>query len=188
MKKAQDEVRSLISNKEKVVESDLDQLHYLKSIIKETIRFYPPGPLLLQRETIQDCKINDYDIPVKTRLLISTWAIGRDPNVRERSDEFYRDIFMNNSIDYQGHDFQFIPFGAGRRICPGMQSAILVFELTLVNLLYLFDWESLKRLSKENIDMSEAPGVTLKRKSALILLPKSSRCKGPISISVKSSD
>jgi len=80
---------------------------------------------------------------------------------------------MNNSIDYQGHDFQFIPFGAGRRICPGMQSGILVVELTLVNLLYLFDLESLKGLLKEDIDMSKAPGVTLKRKSTLILLPKS---------------
>jgi len=75
MKKVQDEVRSLISNKEKVVESDLDQLHYLKSIIKEMMRLQPPGQLLLQRETIQDFKSNDYDIAAKIRLLISTWII-----------------------------------------------------------------------------------------------------------------
>ena len=105
MKKAQDEVRSLISNKEKIEESDLYQLHSLKSVIKETMRLHPPGQLLLQRETIEDCKINDYDIPAKTRLLISTWAIGRDPNVWERSDEFYPSRFKNNSIDYRGHVF-----------------------------------------------------------------------------------
>jgi len=172
MKKVQDEVRSLIRNKEKVEETDLDQLQYLKSVIKETLRLHPPVPLFLQRETIQYCKIHDYDIPAKTRLLISAWAIGRDPKIWERADEFYPDRFMNNSIDYRGHHFQFIPFGAGRRICPGMQSGILVVELALANLLYLFDWELPNGMSKEDIDMSEAPGVTVHKKLALHLVAK----------------
>lgn len=170
MKKTQDEVRSLVENKEIVEESDLDQLHYLKSVIKETMRIHPPVPLLVQRETMQECEINGYRIPAKTRLFINTLAIGRDPDVWERADEFYPERFMDSSIDYKGHDFQFIPFGAGRRICPGMHAGILVVELALANLLHRFNWELPKGISKEDIDMGEAPGVTVHRKSSLQLV------------------
>lgn len=88
-----------------VEETDLDKLHYLKSVIKETMRLHPPVPLLLQRETIKHFQIKGYDIPPKTRLSINAWAIGRDEAVWERPDEFDPKRFMNSHIDFRGHDF-----------------------------------------------------------------------------------
>lgn len=172
MRRVQDEVRSVIGNKGKVEESDLDQLHYLKSVLKESLRLHPPVPLLVQRETIQHCKVIGYDVPAKSRLLINALAIGRDGDVWERPDEFYPERFIDSPIDFRGHDFQLIPFGAGRRICPGMHSGMLVAELALANLLCLFDWELPEGVSKEDIDMSESPGITVHRKSGLRLVAK----------------
>lgn len=171
MKKAQDEVRGIVGNKRKIVlESDLDQLHYLNSIIKEIIRLYPPVPMLVQRETMQDCQINGYDVPAKTRLLVNAMAIGRDEDVWERPHEFYPERFINCSIDFRGHNFEFIPFGAGRRICPGMNAGMLVVELGLANLLHNFNWQLPPGLSVENMDMREVPGITVHRKSSLCLV------------------
>lgn len=172
MRKVQDEVRSVVGNKGKVEESDLDQLHYMKSVLKESMRVHPPVPLLVQRETIQHCRVDGYDVPAKTRLLINTLAIGRDGGVWERPDEFYPERFVDSPIDFRGLDFQLIPFGAGRRVCPGMHAGILVVEIALANLLYLFDWELPEGASKDDIDMTESPGVTVHRKSGLRLVAK----------------
>ncbi|KAJ6808226.1 cytochrome P450 71A9-like [Iris pallida] len=172
MKKAQEEVRSIVGKKGKVEESDLDRLYYLKCVMKEVFRVHPPVPLLLQRETIQQCRVDGYDIPAKTRLLVNTVAIGRDASVWERPEEFDPERFVGSAIDIRGHDFELIPFGAGRRICPGMGVGILVVELALANLLYSFDWELPEGTTKEDIDMSEAPGITVHRKSHLRLVAK----------------
>lgn len=173
MSRAQKEVRGLVSSKAMVDERDLDHLPYLKSVIKETMRVHCPVPLLVQRETIRHCKINGYDVPAKYRLLVNAWAIGRDVQVWERPDEFNPDRFMDCPIDYKGQDFEFIPFGAGRRICPGMSPGVLVVELGLANLLYRFDWKLPEGMLKEDIDMEGAPGVTVHRKSALCLVATS---------------
>ncbi|KAJ6820735.1 cytochrome P450 71A9-like [Iris pallida] len=172
MKKAQDEVRSVAGKKGKVVEGDLDRLQYLKCVLKEVFRVHPIAPLLVQRETIQHCRVDGYDIPAKTRLLVNTFSIGRDARVWERPEEFDPERFVDSNIDIRGHDFELIPFGAGRRICPGMGVGILVVELALANLLYWFDWELPEETTKEDIDMSEAPGITVHRKSHLRLVAK----------------
>ncbi|KAJ6793578.1 cytochrome P450 71A9-like [Iris pallida] len=172
MKKAQEEVRSIVGKKGKVEESDLDRLYYLKCVLKEGFRVHPIVPLLVQRETIQHCRVNGYDIPAKTRLLVNMVAIGRDASVWERPEEFDPERFVGSAIDIRGHDFELIPFGAGRRICPGMGVGILVVELALANLLYSFDWELPEGTTKEDIDMSEAPGITVHRKSHLRLVAK----------------
>ncbi|KAJ6793579.1 cytochrome P450 71A9-like [Iris pallida] len=172
MRKAQNEVRSIVGKKGKVEESDLDRLQYLKCVLKEVFRVHPTVPLLVQRETIQHCRVDGYDIPAKTRLLVNTLAIGRDASIWERPEEFDPERFVGTDIDIRGHDFELIPFGAGRRICPGMGVGILVVELALANLLYSFDWELPEGTTKEDIDMSEAPGITVHRKSHLHLVAK----------------
>ncbi|KAJ0983437.1 hypothetical protein J5N97_011692 [Dioscorea zingiberensis] len=168
MKKAQDEVRNVIGRKEKVEESDLQHLQYLKWVVKETMRLHPPAPLLVDRETMQHFKINGYDIPPKTRVIINAWGIGREDSSWENPQEFNPERFMDSSIDMKGHDFQLIPFGAGRRICPGMNLGIQTVELALANLLYSFDW----RLpdGSQDINMDETPGVTVHKKSPLCLV------------------
>ncbi|KAF2324667.1 hypothetical protein GH714_016134 [Hevea brasiliensis] len=116
MKKAQEEVRKLIGMKGFVEEEDTEQLPYLKAVIKETMR----APLLIPRESCENCILGGYDIPAKTVVYVNTWAIGRDPDIWENPEEFDPERFINSSIDLKGQDFELIPFGAGRRICPGM--------------------------------------------------------------------
>lgn len=171
MKKVQEEVRRVAGNKGKVEESDLQQLTYLKSVVKETFRLHPPGVLLIPRETMQHFKIDDYDIPPKTRLLINAWAIGRDPNTWENPEEFIPERFDDSSIDYRGLDFELIPFGAGRRGCPGVNFSTMTVHLCLANLLYFFDWQLPAGMDIEDVDITEKPGITVFPTHPLKLLP-----------------
>ncbi|XWS47871.1 hypothetical protein CRYUN_Cryun13aG0022800 [Craigia yunnanensis] len=91
-----------------------------ESARRETLRFHPPGALLLPRETSTSANASGYVIPAKTRVLVNVWAIQRDPKLWERPNEFIPERFDNSQIDYKGQDFQLIPFGSGRRGCPGM--------------------------------------------------------------------
>ncbi|OVA18879.1 Cytochrome P450 [Macleaya cordata] len=124
MKKVQEEIRSYVGKKGKVEEADLDQLQYLKMVVKETLRLHPPLPLLIPRESMQHSKINGYDIHPKTRVLINVWAIGRNPDYWEKPDEFYPERFIDSSTDFRGQNFEFLPFGGGRRGCPGINMGI----------------------------------------------------------------
>ncbi|XP_077214516.1 desmethyl-deoxy-podophyllotoxin synthase-like [Tasmannia lanceolata] len=170
MEKAQAEVRKVLKGKERITESEIDELIYLKLVIKETMRLWPPVPLLVPRESIERCEINGYEIPKKTRVLVNAWAIGRDPRYWENPEEFYPERFSNNSIDFKGQHFEFIPFGAGRRGCPGMLFGLASTELTLANLLCYFDWKLPNRMKGEDLDMTEAFSLTLTRKSSLKLI------------------
>ncbi|XP_077246508.1 cytochrome P450 71A1-like [Tasmannia lanceolata] len=170
IKKAQEEVRSVVGKKSKVQEEDIQGMDYLKSIIKETLRLHPPFPLLVPRETISAFKLQGYYIPPKTRVIINAWAIGRDPDSWDNAEEFCPERFMNNPIDFKGKDFQLIPFGMGRRGCPGISFSISSMELALANLLYWFDWE-LPDSKNKDLDMTEAAGLTVNRNCDLHLVP-----------------
>ena len=170
MTKAQDEVRGLLGNKGKVEEDDVQQLHYLKLIIKEVLRLHPPAPLLVPHECMQDCKIKGYNIPKKTRAYINVWAIGRDSRYWHDAEAFIPERFEDNDINFKGQHFELIPFGSGRRICPGMALGVVAAELALANLLYRFDWDLPGGMSKEDIDMEEQFGLVIRKKSPLILV------------------
>ncbi|RWR94944.1 cytochrome P450 71A1-like protein [Cinnamomum micranthum f. kanehirae] len=174
MTKAQDEVRSVVGSKNKVEGSDLAQLHYLKLVVKETFRLHSPGPLLVPRETIRHCTINGYDILPKTLVFVNAMAIGRDPEYWKDPDMFVPERFINSEVDYEGTHFELIPFGAGRRICPGMSFGTMTVELTMANLVYHFNWEFPSGVNKQNIDMSEAPGIAVHKKSDLLVATKTS--------------
>ncbi|KAF2324663.1 hypothetical protein GH714_016065 [Hevea brasiliensis] len=166
MKKAQEEVRKLIGMKGFVEEEDTEQLPYLKAVIKETMR----APLLIPRESCENCILGGYDIPAKTVVYVNTWAIGRDPDIWENPEEFDPERFINSSIDLKGQDFELIPFGAGRRICPGMLMGLATVEVSLANLLYKFDWEMPVGMKEEDVDMDAQPGLTMHKKNALCLM------------------
>ncbi|CAL9134670.1 unnamed protein product [Musa acuminata var. zebrina] len=174
MAKLQHQVRGIASRtKGTVKEEELDEMVYLKAIIKEVLRLYPPVPLLVPRELMEDCQIQGYNIPKKTRVIVNAWAISRDPSNWEAPDEFKPERFMGDgAMDFKGNDFEFIPFGAGRRICPGMGFANASLELALATLVYHFDWELPGGMTGEDLDMSEAFGVVLQRKQRLHLVAK----------------
>ncbi|KAF5746536.1 hypothetical protein HS088_TW06G00707 [Tripterygium wilfordii] len=173
MRKAQGEVRNYIGNKGRVSEGDTENLPYLNMIIKETLRLHPPAPLMLPREVMSHFKINDYNIYPKTFLQVNAWGIGRDPNYWKDPEEFIPERFEDGSIDFKGQNFEFLPFGAGRRICPGINMGTTTVELALANLLYCFDWKLPNGLEEEALNMEESVGrsLTVSKKTGLTLVP-----------------
>ncbi|WOG89177.1 hypothetical protein DCAR_0208413 [Daucus carota subsp. sativus] len=172
MRKAQEEVRGLVKGPGAFVqESDLPKLKYLKMITKEASRLHPPLPLLLPRETTEARIIGGYVIPAKTRVLINAAAISMDPEHWEDPEEFKPERFLNSCIDFRGQHFELIPFGAGLRGCPGTNFAVLVIELALANLLFSFDWRVPDGMNAEDIDMEEAVGFAVHKKTPLCLVP-----------------
>ncbi|KAK9155115.1 hypothetical protein Sjap_002595 [Stephania japonica] len=147
------------------------ELHYLKIVVKETLRLHTIAPLLIPRECMNHCKVNGYDISPKTRVMVNVWAIGRNPEYWDNPDMFFPERFEGSSIDYMGQHFEFLPFGAGRRICPAMTMGNLHVELALANLLYCFDWKLPSGMQIEDIDMEEGTGISLHKKSPLLLVP-----------------
>ncbi|CAL1358883.1 unnamed protein product [Linum trigynum] len=179
MKKTQDEVRDIVGEKGRVTEDDLENLQYLKLVIKETLRFHPPAPLLLPREVSSHLKISGYDIPPKTMIYINAWGMGRDPKYWKDADKFMPERFANSSLDFKGQDFEYLPFGAGRRVCPAINMGITTVEIALANLLYCFDWKLPKGMKAEDMSMEEKSGVriTVDRKEPLLLIPVNWRNK-----------
>ncbi|XP_038690091.1 cytochrome P450 71D9-like [Tripterygium wilfordii] len=171
MEKAQAEVRQVFGAKGYVDETGLEELKFLKLVVKETMRLHPPLPLLLPRECGEKCNINGYEILAKSRVLINAWAIGRDPNHWTEPERFYPERFLDSSIDYKGTSFEYIPFGAGRRICPGISFGIANVELPLANLLFHFDWKLPDNVKYEELDMTENFGAAVRRKRDLYLIP-----------------
>ncbi|XP_062079800.1 cytochrome P450 71D10-like [Humulus lupulus] len=171
MAKVQAEVRRVFGRKRNVDETTLHELKFLKMVIKETMRLHPPGPLLVPRESKESCVMNGYYIPAKTKVLVNAWAIGRDPKYWTEAEKFYPERFNNSSVDFKGNNFEFIPFGGGRRICPGISFAIADIELTLAQLLFHFDWILPHGTTHENLDMSEVFGMTVRRKGGLYVIP-----------------
>ncbi|KAL7161604.1 hypothetical protein ACSBR2_042134 [Camellia fascicularis] len=171
MKKLQNEVRKIAKGKLNITEDDLENMYYLKAVIKESLRMHPPVPLLVPRESIQDAKVMDYDIVAGTQVIVNAWAIARDPLSWEDPEEFRPERFLNSSIDFKGHNFEFIPFGAGRRGCPGILFAMNVDELALASVVHKFNLSLPDGASGEDLDMTEAAGLTIHKKNPLIVVP-----------------
>lgn len=172
MEKLQKEIRQVVGDRGAVKEDDVPKLPYLKAVIKETLRLYPPAPLLLPRESMESCNVEGYVIPAKTLVYINAWAIARDPEHWESPDEFVAERFLDDSsIDITGQDFRVIPFGAGRRGCPGISMGLATVELVLANLVHSFHWEMPPGMSKQDIDTDVLPGITMHKKHPLCLVP-----------------
>ncbi|XP_030511167.2 LOW QUALITY PROTEIN: cytochrome P450 71D9 [Cannabis sativa] len=173
MKKAQEEVREVFNRKgsSNIDETMLSEMTYLISIVKETMRLHPSLPFLIPRESQHDCEINGFVIPAKTRAMVNVWAIARDPKYWTEPESFIPERWFNSSIDSKGNHFEYLPFGAGRRICAGISLGLVNVEFTLALLLYHFNWKLPNGMKHEDLDMIESLGATLKRKNVLHLIP-----------------
>ncbi|GJN03234.1 hypothetical protein PR202_ga20656 [Eleusine coracana subsp. coracana] len=141
-------------------------------VLKKAQEEAAPATLLLPRETLRDVKIGGYDVPAKTRLFVNAWAVGRDPASWTDAEEFNPDRFEAlRDVDVNGAHYELIPFGAGRRICPGLAMGMANVEFTLANLLCCFDWSLPEGMKPEDVSMDEAGGLTFHRKTPLVLVP-----------------
>ncbi|XP_055835550.1 cytochrome P450 CYP82D47-like [Solanum dulcamara] len=169
LQKAQDELDAHVGKNRWVKESDIKNMVYLQAIIKEALRLYPAAPLSVPHESMEDCTINGYDIPKGTRLLVNLWKIHHDPNIWPNPHEFKPERFLttHKDVDVRGNHFELLPFGSGRRMCPGISLALQVLPFVIAVLLQGFD---MKRTSDEPIDMSESFGLTVLKASPLEVL------------------
>ncbi|KAI5324396.1 hypothetical protein L3X38_033469 [Prunus dulcis] len=171
MKKVQKELENVVGMEREVEESDLEKLEYLDMVVKETMRLHPVAPLLLPHAAIEDCNVNGFHIPRKSRVMINIFAIGRDPSIWTDAEKFIPERFDGSNIDFRGRDFQFIPFGSGRRGCPGMQLGITMVQLVVAQLVHCFDWELPNNMLPCELDMTEEFGLTVPRAKHLLAVP-----------------
>ncbi|XP_004511998.1 cytochrome P450 71D8-like [Cicer arietinum] len=169
--KAQAELRKVLRGKEKISEIDLHELTYLNLVIKETMRLHPPSPLLVPRECSESTIIGGYEIPKNTKVMINAWALARDPEYWSDAERFIPERFDGSFIDFKGNNFEYIPFGAGRRMCPGMSFGLASIMLPLALLLYHFNWELPNHMKPHDFDMIEHFGLAVGRKNELSLIP-----------------
>nr|AKH61444.1 CYP76AD1/P450 tyrosinase/Venus yellow fluorescent protein fusion protein [Expression vector pWCD2470] len=171
MEKAQEEIKQVLGKDKQIQESDIINLPYLQAIIKETLRLHPPTVFLLPRKADTDVELYGYIVPKDAQILVNLWAIGRDPNAWQNADIFSPERFIGCEIDVKGRDFGLLPFGAGRRICPGMNLAIRMLTLMLATLLQFFNWKLEGDISPKDLDMDEKFGIALQKTKPLKLIP-----------------
>ncbi|XP_020223845.1 xanthotoxin 5-hydroxylase CYP82C4 [Cajanus cajan] len=168
LKRAQEEVEHHVGRDRRVEAQDIKNLVYLQAIVKETLRLYPPGPLLVPHEAMEDCHIQGYSVPKGTRVFANVWKLHRDPRLWSEAEKFSPERFMNENGEVdEGHNFEYLPFGSGRRACPGSTFATQVSLVTLARLLQAFD---LAEPVDEPVDLKEGLGITLPKMTPLKIL------------------
>lgn len=171
LKKVSEEIRREI-NGEPIKESRISQLPYLNACVKETLRLHPPVPFLLPHRALETCEVMDYTILKDSEVFVNVWAIGRDPNFWDDPLAFKPERFIGSSVDFRGHDYEFLPFGAGRRSCLGLPMASRQVPLILASLIHNFDWFLPNYEDPSNLDMNEKFGLTLQKERSLLVVPK----------------
>lgn len=166
--KAQAELEQVVGKNKVVKEADISKLPYLQAIIKETLRTHPPTVFLLPRKANNDVKLYGYIVPKNAQIFVNLLAISRDPTHWKNPDLFSPERFFELEIDLKGHDFGFIPFGAGRRTCPGDTLAFRMLNLMLGSLLHCFNW---KFRDDEDLDMNDKFGITIQKAKPLHVIP-----------------
>ena len=178
------ELDQVVGRERCVKHSDIAQLPYLEAVVKETFRKHPPVALIPRAMHSETCTVGGYKIPKGTRLILNVWAIGHDPEVWKEPEVFMPERFLvpgANQVDVKGHHFELLPFGAGRRICPGMRMGMGIVQLTLASLVHSLEWElpppapGHDEDEEKGLDMSDELGLMCHRVHPLLVLPPTSR-------------
>ncbi|KAJ0857175.1 putative berbamunine synthase [Helianthus annuus] len=157
---------------DKINSSHLSKLPYLQACIKEAMRLHPPVPLLLPHMATDTCEVMSYTIPKNTKVFVNLWAMGRDPNVWDDPFSFDPERFMVTKLDFKGQDFELLPFGSGRRMCPGLPSGIKSIEFILASLIHEFTWVLPDGVDPSKLNMDSKFGIAMKRETPLELIFK----------------
>ncbi|XP_048127669.1 geraniol 8-hydroxylase-like [Rhodamnia argentea] len=163
LSKAQSELHEVIGKGNRMEEVDIPRLPYLQAIVKETFRLHPPFPLLLPRKSEADTQIGGFTIPKGAQVLINAWAIGRDPSIWVNPNEFVPERFLGSDIDLRGSIFELVPFGGGRRSCPGLPLATRMLHLMLGSLVNAFNWRLEDGVTPETMNMEDKFGISVQR-------------------------
>ncbi|KAF7825840.1 cytochrome P450 82C4-like [Senna tora] len=166
LKRAQEEIDVHVGKQRWAQTSDIRNLTYLQAVAKETLRLYPPGPLLVPHEASQDCTISGYLIPKGTRVFANVWKLHRDPSIWSQPERFEPERFISNN---NNNNFEYLPFGCGRRACPGSALAMQVSLLTMARLLQGFEIREANN-GDGGVDMKEGMGITLPKATPLHVL------------------
>ncbi|KAH6772433.1 cytochrome P450 [Perilla frutescens var. frutescens] len=171
-KKAQEELDRVIGHDRVMTELDIPNLPYLQCVVKESLRLHPPTPLMLPHRANSDVKIGGYNIPKGSNVHVNVWAVARDPVVWKDPLEFRPERFVEEDVDIKGHDFRLLPFGAGRRVCPGAQLGLDLSTSMIGHLLHQFEWSPPSGVRAEEIDLRENPGTVTYMKTPVEAVPK----------------
>jgi geraniol 8-hydroxylase len=171
LKRAKAELEQRIGKGKLIQESDIPELPYLRAIVKEAMRIHPVLPLLLPRKVETDVEVCGYTVPKGSQVLVNAWAIGKDPSIWKNPTTFMPERFLESEVDVRGQDFELIPFGAGRRICPGLPLAIRMVPVVLGSLINSFDWKLEGGIAPEELDMEDKFGLSLQKAQPLRAIP-----------------
>ncbi|MCO5612095.1 hypothetical protein L7F22_066357, partial [Adiantum nelumboides] len=174
LKKLQNEIDDMMAKEGDhfITDEDLPKLPYLEKVVKEAFRLHPSVPLLIPRISNEAVKVDKFTLPTGTLVFLNVWAIGRDPDVWENAEEFLPDRFDGKDMDVKGQHYGLLPFGKGRRVCPGLRLALSVLHVTLANLIRTFTWELPYGQTTMDVDMSEQRGFTTVRLTPMVAIPK----------------
>lgn len=170
LRKAKHELSSVIGQNKQVEESDMSRLPYLQAVVKEVFRCHPAAPLLVPRKSDYDVEVEGYVIPKDAQILVNVWAFSKDANLWSNPGVFEPERFLDRKMDYRGQDFELIPFGSGRRICPGLPLADRMLPMLVATLLHNFDWELESGVAKP-LDMTTKFGIVLRKEVPLKAIP-----------------
>ncbi|MED6218267.1 hypothetical protein PIB30_025189 [Stylosanthes scabra] len=171
LKKVQDELDEKVGKERLVKESDMNKLTYLEAVVKESMRLYPAGPLSGLRIFTEDCTLGGYHIKQGTRLFLNLWKLHRDPHIWSDPLEFKPERFLSThkDVDVKGQNFELLPFGGGRRSCPGITFGLQMTKLALAAFLHAFE---VKTPSNDPVDMSATFGLTIIKTTPLEVFAK----------------
>ena len=170
LEKLRAEIDAYVSQGSLLQEADFPKLPYLHAVINESMRMYPAGPLLFPHESSQDCTVGGFNVPSGTMILVNAWKIQRDPELWEEPEKFKPERFLRTNTDQKSTDeaikegVKMMPFGMGRRRCPGEGLAKKVVPLVIGTLVQCFEWE---RVGDEEVDMSEGTGASMPKAKPL---------------------
>jgi cytochrome P450 len=171
MSKVKNELEQAVGKGIPIQEMDIPKLPYMQAVIKETFRLHPAVPLLLPRKAEINVQIGDYIIPQDAQVLVNAWVIGRDPNKWDNPNVFLPERFLDSEIDVKGHHFELIPFGSGRRICPGLPLAIRMLPLMLGSLINCFNWKLEDGINADDLNKEDEYGITLEKSQPVRIVP-----------------